>query len=226
MSRHWSSRTQHLSTTRTGRIQFRGPSDPGQVRSLWLVLHGYGQLAIDFLDRLGAVDDGTRLLVAPEALSRFYDANAPLQSHAEAAVGASWMTREDRLEEIEDSMAWLDRVHAEVRRSVMDAPLTVLGFSQGATAASRWVARSTVPVARLICWGAGVAPELPVGAGTPLARTPCTIVIGTRDRFVSGERVEAERQRLTAAGHPARFVAFEGGHRLDDATLRALAAET
>ncbi len=226
MHRHWSPRSRHLATDRTGRIELRGPEDPSTVRSLWLVLHGYGQLARDFLDGFEAIDDGTRLFVAPEALSRYYDTAGSRSSHADARVGASWMTREDREHEIEDTLGWLGRAHALVARELAaDVPLTVLGFSQGAAAASRWVARGNVRPARLICWGAGIAPELALDAESPLGRTPCTLVIGTRDQFVSAERVEVERARLAAAGHPARFLPFDGGHRLDHGTLRTLAAE-
>jgi predicted esterase len=224
--RHWSPRTRHLATTRTGRIDVRGPEDPASVRSLWVVLHGYGQLARDFLGGFEAIDDGTRLFVAPEALSRFYDTGGSRGSHSEARVGASWMTREDREREIEDTLGWLGRAHAVIAGELnASVPLTVLGFSQGAAAASRWVARGSVRPARLICWGAGIAPELALDAESPLGRTACTVVVGTRDQFVPADRVEAERARLAAAGHPARFVSFEGGHRLDHETLRMLAAE-
>ncbi len=226
MPRHWSPRSRHLATTRTGRIDLRGPEDPAAVRSLWFVLHGYGQLARDFLGGFEAIDDGTRLFVAPEALSRFYDTAASRGSHADARVGASWMTREDREREIEDTLGWLSRAHAMVAGELAaQVPLTVLGFSQGAAAASRWVARGAVPAARLICWGAGIAPELALDAESPLGRTPCTLVVGTRDQFVPADRVDAERARLAAAGHPARFLSFDGGHRLDHDTLRTLAAE-
>jgi len=190
------------------------------------VLHGYGQLARDFLGGFEAIDDGTRLFVAPEALSRFYDTAGSRGSHADARVGASWMTREDREREIEDTLGWLSRAHAMVASELgAQVPLTVLGFSQGAAAASRWVARGEVHAARLICWGAGIAPELALDAGSPLGRTPCTLVVGTRDQFVPADRADAERTRLAAAGHPARFVSFDGGHRLDHDTLRMLAAE-
>lgn len=226
MPRHWSPRSRHLATTRTGRIELRGPEDPAAVRSLWFVLHGYGQLARDFLDGFEAIDDGSRLFAAPEALSRFYDTGGARGSHADARVGASWMTREDREHEIEDTLEWLSRAHSLVASELgATVPLTVLGFSQGAAAASRWVARGGVRPARLICWGAGIAPELALDAGTPLGLTPCTLVVGTRDQFVPADRVEAERARLASAGHPARFLSFEGGHRLDHETLRQLAAE-
>lgn len=213
-------RIERFPTRRTGRCAVRGPADPASVRELWIVLHGYGQLASGFIGGFGAIDDGTRLIVAPEALSRFYDARTPLASHADAPVGASWMTREDRADEIEDQVHWLGQVLTTYRsRLGPGTPVTVLGFSQGAAAASRWVARGGVAPAHLICWGASLAPELDLSAGAPLASTRCTVVIGERDIFVKAEQIDAERARLAAAGFTHTFELFAGGHRLDDATL-------
>lgn len=217
-------RLERFPTRRTGRVAVRGPEDPSAVGALWMALHGYGQLAAPFLEGMRALDDGTRLLVAPEALSRFYDARSPLERHAEAAVGASWMTREARLDEIEDQATWLDVVHgAFAARLPAGTPLVVLGFSQGAAAAARWLARGHVRAAHLVCWGAGLPPDVPIGPGSALGGTRCTLVVGDRDRFVTPAQVEAERARLEAAGFAHRFVTFTGGHRLDDATLRRVA---
>jgi len=99
-------------TRRTARCAVRGPADPAAAREFWLVFHGYGQLAAEFLEGFAALDDGSRLIVAPEALSRFYDARSALERHADATVGASWMTREDGLGEIEDQRDWIDLAYA------------------------------------------------------------------------------------------------------------------
>src|SRR5690606_17166198 len=80
-------RTTRLRTPRTARCAVRGPADASAVHELWFALHGYGQLAASLANDIGAIDDGTRLIVAPEALSRFYFAK-PFESHREAPVGA------------------------------------------------------------------------------------------------------------------------------------------
>lgn len=221
-------RMDHFTARRSARCAVRGPEDPGDVRELWIVLHGYGQLAADMVAGLSALDDGTRLLVAPEALSRFYDARGELSRHHEARVGASWMTREDRLLEIQDILDWLQQAYESYAARVpTGATVHVLGFSQGAAAASRWVAAGRVPARHLICWGASLAPELELGATgaaeNPLRRAKCSIVIGERDEFVTATHVAAERARLDAAGFPYELVSFTGGHRLDDETLRRVA---
>src|SRR3546814_5982443 len=95
-----------ITVPRTARYYTMGePQD--QPRELWYVCHGYAQLGSRFIRRFAPLDDGTRLIVAPEALSRFY-LEVKGRTHAESPVGASWMTREDRLSEIDDYVAYLD----------------------------------------------------------------------------------------------------------------------
>src|SRR5438034_9250029 len=106
--------------------------------------HGYWQLASRFLEKLRVLDDGTRFIVAPEGLSRFY----LIESPTERRVGASWMTREDRLHEIDDYVRYLDALYRTVASG--QATVTVLGFSQGTATACRWTALGTSRIDRLI----------------------------------------------------------------------------
>src|SRR5690349_17842894 len=99
----------HISLSRTARYFTLGNSSSG-VGEVWFACHGYGQLAGRFLAKLRVLDDGRRYLVAPEGLSRFYLSESP----TERRVGASWMTREDRLAEIDDYVRYLDAVYADV----------------------------------------------------------------------------------------------------------------
>src|SRR2546427_10238453 len=127
----------HLSVARTARYFTLGEISPG-VREVWFVCHGYGQLAGRFLRHFEPLADGTRLLVAPEALSRFYleGTTGPAR---ERKGGATWMTSEDRLSEIDDYVRYLDALHAEgfarVERGAVTRPL--LGFSQAPATACR-----------------------------------------------------------------------------------------
>src|SRR4029077_610579 len=149
-------------------------------------MHGYGQLAAPFIENFRALDDGTRLIVAPEALSRFYDGDVQARLHKDASVGASWMTRDERLSEIEDYLAYFDTVHRSMlARLGADghAPrVTVLGFSQGGAAAARWVASGRLNAARLVVWGSALPPELDLtNATAAIRRAETVMVIGTTD---------------------------------------------
>jgi predicted esterase len=194
------------------------------VREVWFVLHGYGQLALPFLAEFGSLDDGGRLVVAPEALSHYY------VDHRNRTVGASWMTREDRLAEIEDYVRYLDAVYADVLRVADRARVAVhvVGFSQGAATAARWVALGTARLDRVVLWGGEVPPDLPLErpeARERLARSGLTLVVGSRDEFITDKVVTRDTERLTAAGVPHRVIRYDGGHAIDERVLRQLAAD-
>src|SRR5437016_12026021 len=147
----------HIGVSRTARYFTLGESLQG-VAEVWFVCHGYGQLAARFLEKLRVLDDGRRYLVAPEGLSRFYLSESP----TERRVGATWMTREDRLAEIDDYVAYLDAVCADVFTSLDRVLVTVhaLGYSQGASTVSRWAALGKAKIDRLTLWGGEFPPDL------------------------------------------------------------------
>jgi predicted esterase len=105
--------------------------------------------------------------------------------------------------------------------------LIVLGFSQGGATAARWSLRGKANVDRLILWGSALPPEIDDDEKllAKTRQTPLTIVNGTRDRFVTEQVRERERERLARLEIPYRELRFEGGHRLDDDTLSAIAEE-
>jgi predicted esterase len=184
-----------------------------------VVLHGYGQLASDFIQAFEPVVTADRGVVAPEGLSRFYVDD--MDEHEQ--VGASWMTREARADEIRDYITALDTV---VQDLTGDRPpsLHVLGFSQGAATASRWALLGSTAVDRLVLWGGPLAHDLDLAAHAASLRTmSLTFVWGTDDPHVTTEDRTATRRRLQAHDIPATFHTFDGGHRLDEPLIRALA---
>lgn len=214
----------HLTVARTARYYTAGAQPPA-LREVWLVCHGYGQLAQYFLRRFAPLDDGSRLFVAPEALSRFYLGEA-VRSHSEARVGASWMTREDRLNEIRDYVSYLDAVCSRVLEELSpDVRVVGLGFSQGVATVSRWAAMGRTKVDALVLWGERVPPDLDLVAAAPRWRgLRLLLVAGRADPAVSEAAAVAERERLMAAGLAAEVIAFDGGHELKTDVLAGVAA--
>jgi len=212
-------REHHLSVPRTARYFVLGEPGPA-VREVWFVLHGYGQLAARFLKGFEPLDDGTRLVVAPEALSRFY-----LDPAGRDKVGASWMTREDRLAEIADYVRYLDAVSADVlaRLEGRAARVHVLGFSQGTATACRWAALGAVRADRLVLWGGEVPPDLDLAAGRErLAPLDLVLVAGSRDEFITPKVLARDEERLRGSGIAYRVIRFDGGHEITVGVLRQL----
>ncbi|NBC15795.1 MAG: esterase [Bacteroidetes bacterium] len=203
----------HLTVHRTARYHTLGPEETPDA--VWFVLHGYGQLAAPFLRGFAPVDDGRRLFVAPEALSRFY-----LPGHER--VGASWMTKADRETEIGDYLAYLDALAEHLRAPLPDdVPVHVLGFSQGATTACRWAVLGATPVERVVLWAGGLPHDLDYDAHAETLRAlDVTLVAGTEDEYVTPERLAEQQALLDDYAIPYRHVSFDGPHRLDAETLR------
>lgn len=213
-----------FTTTRSARYFTLGETGP-EVRDLWIACHGYGQLAADFLLGFTRISAPDRLVVAPEGLSRFYIGEPGRRHGKETPIGASWMTRADRLAEIEDNVAYLEGLTAELERHVApDARLRVLGFSQGVSTACRWIARSGRTPAQLILWAGEMAFDLADGTRRPPAGVPVHLVGGTRDQLIPLALMQRQRDQLAHDRVDATLHQFDGGHRLDRDLLGALAA--
>ena len=208
-----------LRVDRTARVLVRG--DTRSARETWILLHGYAQLASELLDACGPLAADGRLLVAPEALSRFY------RRGSSGPIGASWMTREAREAEIRDNLGYLERVAAWCERELgaRSGPPVVFGFSQGSAAAWRWAALGSTRPRRLVTWGSGIPHELDLApARDRLTATRIEIVHGRRDAHHTTAVVAHDRERLALAGLDATVHEFDGGHELAPDVLAQLGA--
>lgn len=203
-----------LRVPRTARIATLG--SPPDAAEWWIVLHGYGQLATDFIEPFEAVTTPDRCIVAPEALSRFYIDG--LEPHEE--VGASWMTREAREHEIEDYLRYLDIVVEHLRPNEASPTIRVLGFSQGTATASRWALLGDTEVDRLVLWGGAPAHDLDLDThAAALRQLDLTIVLGTEDPYVTDKQRSAVRAQLAHYDIPVSVYTYEGGHHLNRGML-------
>ncbi len=218
----------HLSVQRTARYFTLG-NLTDQTRNVWFCLHGFGQLAQYFANKFTDLDDGQTLIVVPEGLSRLY-LNGDYKR-----VGASWLTREDKPHEIRDFIAYLNDLYDRVltNRDQSTGPssplhLTLLGFSQGAATACRWLNAGHVRADRLILW-AGFFPN---GLGDVIDTNKLTsvethYVYGRQDEYMAQmadtnsylRRMQTEVPGLT-------MTAYDGGHRVEPAVLQRLLRST
>ncbi len=217
----------HIRVGRTARFYTLG--DPaGPLREVWFVCHGYAQLAARFIRRFEPIAGDSRLIVAPEALNRYYIEEAPGPHGPESRVGATWMTREDRLAEIDDYVAYLDAVYAHIFERVnRDAVrVTALGFSQGAATACRWVALGKSRLDRLVLWCSFLPVDLDLATAAERLRAARPILVaGTEDEYASPEMAGRDAERLREFGVDARVVTFPGGHVIEPSVLGQVASE-
>ncbi|MBN8578633.1 MAG: dienelactone hydrolase family protein [Cytophagales bacterium] len=196
-----------------------------QTKNIVFALHGYGQLAPYFLKKFQPVCNDHTYLVAPEGLSHFYLEDVTSRSQTgNTKVGASWMTRENRLMDIENYLSYLHTVyHTEVPTGY-NGKVTLLGFSQGAATASRWVCAGA-HAHQLILWAGVFPPDLNLqDASTTLARTEVKFVYGTKDPFVTEARLHEVEHLFAKLNLSPDRITFEGGHELHTGTLTQLLA--
>ena len=212
----------HLKVERTARYWTLGT--PESAEEVWLVLHGYKQLARRFIRRFKPIDNGLRLIVAPEALSRFYVSQEQGRHGVASVVGATWMTREDRLNEIRDYVEYLDQLVGRIEGETGKVPLTVVGFSQGVATAARWAISGSRAPSRLILWGDFSPPDIDLKlARQRLESVELIMVRGTEDRALSSQLKQEEDERLREGGIDYRTISYPGGHDIDEQTLLTLA---
>lgn len=109
-----------LTIEKTAKIATWGNSHAPNV---WFCLHGYGQLSEYFIKGFENLDPNEHYVIAPEGLHRFY------LRGTSGRVGASWMTKEERLDDINDYVKYLDQVYDEVIDSNLNQKIIVLGLS-------------------------------------------------------------------------------------------------
>jgi predicted esterase len=212
----------HISVARTARYQQLGEASPA-TRQLWVVLHGYGQLAEYFIRHfrpLHAADPAGTVIVAPEGLSRFY------LHGTDGRIGASWMTRADRLVEIDDQAGYLTALLKSLLATAPGADVIVLGFSQGTATASRWLNHLADTEGwrphRLVVW-AGDFPADTLPATALLPGLPVDVVCGDEDEYISYEQFRQQAATLEYYGAVVSAFRFTGGHTLNTALLHELA---
>lgn len=200
----------------------------GKALGTLYVLHGYGQLAGWFIRKFRPVAEAGWRIVAPEGGHRFY------LEGTHGRVGASWMTKEDRLTDIADYLLFLDTLRDQPDLA-SNGPEVLLGFSQGVATALRWAALGTRGAASwqaIIAHSGVIPPDLPAAEQTLAAAPPLHLIAGQSDPYIanpeSGFRDSAtEWARSGGRADRLHHHTFEGGHEIDAPTvLRALETVT
>lgn len=199
----------YIKTPRTARC-FLLKNNDLPISEYVFVLHGYGMNAGEFIKNFECLVQPGRMIIAPEGLSRFY------RKGFAGEVVASWMTREDRLSEIEDYIVFLDNLYSQIVDKNKDSKVVVLGFSQGTSTASRWVMQGKSDVDALVLWSGEFATDiLPVDKKKPRVWN----IIGKEDEFITLKRFHEQTEYLISNGFEVHENLFDGKHVIHSETL-------
>jgi predicted esterase len=187
-----------------------------ETKNVWVVFHGIGYLSKYFLKYFKGLDPKENYIIAPQAASKYY------LNGKYTHVGASWFTKDNTQQEVENAMNYLDEVFKA--EDLETAPnLIVLGYSQGVSVATRWVARKGISAEKLILCSGGLPRELEPNAFQHLKESKITMLYGNKDPYMDKERLHNEKIRLKEL-FPANLtvIPFEGVHEMKTSIIESL----
>ena len=186
--------------------------NPGNDTSIvWVVLHGYGMLSEFFIQKFIKLENKNTLILAPEALNRFYiDTNY-------GRVGASWMTKDERQDDIKENIKYLNSLMDQIIKEIGHNrfKINVLGFSQGGATACRWLFKSGLKFENLIMW-AGDIPKDTLTEDNRLKWNDMNthLVMGKKDELINEEMKAKFLKLVTEYKLDYKLTLYDGDHRI------------
>ncbi len=180
------------------------------TKYLWIVAHGYGQTANRIIRKFTHLNH-EHAVIAPEGLNRFY-----LEMGKSRAVGASWMTSEDRLDEIDDFNNFLTQIEKDYLPKLNeDVKIILLGFSQGGATILRWINAHRPKCHYVVLWGAAFPHDIDYA---PLQNyfsdKKMFLIVGDNDEYINAENKIAQRAFLEKNNLIITEINFEGKHEI------------
>lgn len=210
-----------IKVQRTARYYTLGEAN-SNTQYLWIVCHGYGQLAKHFIRKFDAIQNDQTLILAPEGLSKFY-----WEGPGSRNPVASWMTREDRLNEIQDYSDMIYTLYQKYKEQCAeDVKIILFGFSQGCATQVRWMLNKFPHFHTLVLW-AGLFPEdlNYIPHKEYLEDKKLHFVYGDKDIFLTEERQKEHEELMAKNQLNVSTKKFEGPHKVIRSILSELAEE-
>lgn len=207
-------RSHQLPVTRTAHYATLGTPGP-HIKQLWIACHGYGQLSKTFIKRFIPIWDENTLVIAPEGLSRFY------WGGFDGPVVASWMTREDRLDEIADYSNMLQQLYTHYTELCdPNVEIYLLGFSQGTATQIRWIMREFPRFNHLILWAGQLPEDLDYQPHLSyFANKQLYFAHGDQDPLITPKRMAIMREIIASSGLSFQEFPYKGVHKVEREAL-------
>jgi predicted esterase len=201
-------KTCHFKTQKTARYISIGNKEKATV--FVFALHGYGQLATFFSKNFEGLD-AKYYIIVPEGLHRFYN------SGSSGRVGASWMTKEDRLIDIDDNINFLNDLFIRENSQAFEDRI-LLGFSQGAATAFRWKMNNPELFNSFISWGSSIPDDFDLNNSNPFFSQKNYFIIGNNDPLFSDSAKDEMLNNYKKIGFST--INYDGVHKINTEVLK------
>ncbi len=181
-----------------------------KTKNIWFVFHGMGYLSRYFLRYFSQLDPVQNFVIAPQAPSKYY------QGKEFKHVGASWLTKEETIEETKNVLEYVQTI-AEQYNLKNDPRLIVIGYSQGVSIATRWMAVHKISPKYLLLHSGGIPTELaPKDFDYLPNQMPVVYLYGDNDQYITEARITEQSLIGTKLfGNRLEIVVFKGVHEVN-----------
>ncbi|QIE58066.1 esterase [Rasiella rasia] len=188
------------------------------TKNVWLVFHGMGYLSKYFARYFTHLDPAENFIIIPQAPSKYYI--GPSFKH----VGASWLTRENTVQETENVLNYVDAVWKAEKPSKMPQ-FIVLGYSQGVSIAMRWLAKRSISCDALLLHSGGIPKELNASHFKHLPNhCKVTYLYGDKDEYITeAKKTEQTLKSDAIFGTKLSVEVFKGIHEVNTAFIKEFA---
>ena len=177
-----------------------------KTKNVWFVCHGLGFLSRYFIQYFNELNPEENYIIAPQAQSKHYLKNQ--YKH----VGATWLTKEKTQDEIPNVLNYLDSVYQN-EQLPKDINFIILGFSQGVSIATRWIAQRNIKCDTLVLYAGKVPREF---SAEDFKHIPSiNFIIGDKDEYVTPGVLDYEKiYSDDLFGKRIEYITFDGTHEM------------
>jgi predicted esterase len=180
------------------------------TKNVWLVFHGMGYLSRFFIRYFSEISPTENFIIAPQAPSKYY------QGTNFKHVGASWLTKEETEAETKNVLTYIDEVW-KTEKPKQEFNFIVLGYSQGVSIATRWLASRKIQCDQLILHSGGIPVEhTPQDFDYLHENTNVSYVYGDNDPYITEARKTEEHLKGNKLfGDKLKISVFNGAHEVN-----------
>jgi predicted esterase len=186
-----------------------------KTKNVIFACHGMGYLSRYFLKYFKGLNSDDNYIIIPQAQSKYYI--APKMKH----VGASWLTKENTLKEMENIISYFDNVLSNEK--IENLNFIFLGYSQGVSVAMRYLAKRKIIVSKLILMSGGIPKELtPKDFKYLKNKAVIYFVYGDKDEYISEDFLNSEKKRLEDLFSNIKYIEFDGNHEIKTEIIESI----
>ena len=184
------------------------------TKHVWIGLHGYGQLVQFFSRHFRPLVTDERAFIFPQGPHKFY------LDGVHGRVGASWMTKDERLTDIANQRIYLNTVFRWIENHAPEATIHCIGFSQGVATIMRCIGHEAVRPASLLAWAGSWPPDLDQTNRAALNALTFKARFGMKDPYI-----DLDKQQEMIAYYQEKYNFepavgnYDGGHSFDSEKL-------